>query len=223
MLNPKEFAEFKIERAREFINIWRRYYHYEVKTCDGKDLIDYITELNLGSNLTSQNVKRLLRWKDPARLTENKMSGGNIGKKNDKVIRVIERLEAINDFRFNHMDQDDFLKLIHKIFRSGIAWRVFLFHIARPYEYPIADQNVFRSCAIHKNINIPHDWAGYSEYVRYFFEIATNAGIINEIPKGNEYNIKDIVYELKKLDEALFVFGKFLKRYGSVGYETKWG
>ena len=213
-LNKDRFKEFDIRKARQFIDYWSEYYYYEIRVFDSDEVIDYLKELNLGNRITEQNAKRLLRWKDPRMLTEIILTGPNKGKKNERVMRVIEKLENINDFRFGKMSEHDFKVETNRIFPSGLIWQIFLFHIACPFKYPIADQNVFRAFSTQKQTGVPIDWYGYMHYMDYFFQVSISTGIIAEKPKGNEHNIKEIVSGLKKVDDALFGFGQFLKPYG---------
>ena len=146
-------------------------------------------------------------------LTEKILSGPDKGKDNRKVIKVLERRNAINEFREGNIEVEDFKTVTEEIFPNGFVWKVFLFHIARPFEFPIADRNVFQSFSIQKKRIIPTDWEGYKDYIDYFFQVAIAAHIISEKPRGNEPNLKKIVKELKKVDNALFIFGQFLNSY----------
>ncbi len=212
ILDEDQFCEFDPGNAREFVDCWCRHYHGEVKVFGSSENIDYLGELNLDGKLTEQNLKRLLRWKDPRWLTEEISSGPNRGEKNKRAENVIRELKSINDFRAKKIDKHEFDKKAIEIFPSGPVWQILLFHIARPWEYPLADQNVFRAFSAHKNKTVPLDWGGYKLYMDYFFTVAGAAGV--KRPEGNESNIKDIVAELKKVDSALFAFGQFLSSYG---------
>jgi hypothetical protein len=216
ILNVKQFGEFDLTIAKQFVDYWSKQYSYDsVKAFDSDEVIDYIDELNLGNNLSEQNVKRLLRWKDPRMLTEKILSGPRKGNENKKVLKVIEKREQINKFRRGEIGVNDFKNETEKIFPNGFVWRIFLFHIARPFEYPIADQNVFRDFSTQKLTKTPEDWdGGYQQYRDYFFQIAISLDIIVEKPKGHESDIKEIVKRLKRVDDALFAFGQFLSSYG---------
>lgn len=214
-LNKNQFNEFDIRKARQFVDYWSGHYYYDIKVLNSDERIVYFKELNLGNKLTEQNIKRLLRWKDPRMLTEVILSGSNKGKNNERVRRVMEKLEYINDFRLGNMSEDNFKRETERIFPNGIIWQIFLFHIARPFEYPMADQNVFRAFSTQKQMECPpEDWDGYKHYIDYFFQIAISARIIAGKPIGNEIDIKETVCRLKKVDDALFAFGKFLSSYG---------
>lgn len=213
ILNKNQFIKFDIQKSKRFIDCWNEYYPPDkTKVFNSNEVINYRKELNIGKKLTEVNLKRLLRWKDSRRLTEKILSGPKIGNKNEKVGKVIKKLKVINDFRFDKISESEFIKETKEVFSTGIVWQVFLFHIARPSEYPIADQNVFLAFSTQKKKVIPKDWKGYIGYKDYFFEISISAKIINRKPKWNECN-EGIVSKLKKVDNALFAFGKFLSSY----------
>ena len=215
ILDIKQFEEFDLNSVKQFVNYWSKHYSYDtIKAFDSDEVIQYINELNLGNNLTEQNIKRLLRWKDPWMLTEEKISEPKKGKKNKKVLSVIEKTDYINKFRQSKINEKEFKTETEMIFPSGLVWQIFLFHIARPFEYPIADQNVFRAFSTQKHTAIPEDWEGYTHYMDYFFQIAISSGIIAKKPKGHEPDIKEIVKSLKTVDNTLFAFGQFLSSYG---------
>lgn len=77
----------------------------------------------------------------------------------------------------------------------------------------MADRNVFLAFSIQTNNKIPEDWEGYQEYKGFFFNVAKSASIIDRQPKGNENNLSEIVWALKKVDNALFIFGRSLNDY----------
>lgn len=202
-MNEGRFSDKTLLNADDFTRFWSKYYKYVVKDENGKDDISYIEELNLNNNLTEQNIKRLLRWKDPHMLTEKIQSGKKKGSNNKKVEEVLENFENINNFRVGKISKDDFKRITESIFKTGVVWRIFLFHIARPHEYPIADQNVFRAFFVlndNKKDPTKADWDDYIKYKEFFFKIV-------ELAKFNSVN------EMKKVDDALFEFGKFLKKY----------
>jgi hypothetical protein len=75
ILDKSKFWDSDLRNAKEFVKFWSKYYSYEIKAIKSGDSISYINELNLKNDLTEQNVKRLLRWKDPRMLTEKILSG----------------------------------------------------------------------------------------------------------------------------------------------------
>ena len=205
--------DFRSERVGDFVRYWSEFYKYDVKIFGSNSKsIDYFRELNIRDNeslcdLTKENIQRLLRWKDPHILTQVIMTGPHRGKDNPRVKRVLDRLDDINRFRRGEVEESDVCALADSIFSSGIVFRVFLLHIAKPHMYPIADQHVFRAYGLDakKPDNWkPDSWTEYNEYRGHFHRIADAIGIQRTI--GNIEN-------LKKIDNALWAFGKFLKSY----------
>ena len=101
-----------------------------------------------------------------------------------------------------------------EIFPNGHVWRIFLFHISRPSEYPIIDRYVKLAFYFHtqnnfeNNWNLEQAWDQYQMYIQYFFNIYQV--YVNNVPPDN-----DIVYveNLKLVDNALVAFGQFLNKY----------
>jgi len=217
VLYTNKFADSDLANAKEFISFWSNYYSSTSKIYNSDEEISYIKELNLCNELTQENVARLLRWKAPQWLTEKTP----LNPSNPKVKSVLQKVDDINSFRRSENNETKFWNIAQGIFPKGFIWPVFLLHIARPYEYPIADQNVFQSFSILTDNEIPRDLEGYKNYKTFFFNISKSAGFIKTPPTGNESNICDIVDDLKKVDNALFVFGKFLNAYASTYNSTK--
>ena len=211
VINSNQIREFDINKARQFVDYWGKPHTFaSVKCYDSDKEINYVEELNISNRLTEQNIKRLLRWKDPRMLTEKILSGPDEGKENKRVLKVLERRDDINQFREFGIGIEDFKRIVEEMFPVGFVWRIFLFHIARPHEFPIADRNVFKSYSLHKQVKIPENWTEYEDYIDYFFQIAIAANIVSKKPLGNESNLIGIVKELKRVDNALVAFGQFV-------------
>ena len=199
-----DVEKFDLAKASEFVEFWSQFYNYRVTVFGSKQEIDYFSELNIGNDLTAENVRRLLRWKDEMLLSERILSGPNKGQENPRVTRVLANLNTINEFRKDQSTNSDLLQTLAGIFPNGVVWGAFLLHIAKPHVYPIADQNVFRAWSVHTRLEDNGSWETYAAYRDYFTEIARALGITETI--GN-------LRGLKRIDNALFVFGQFLKAY----------
>ena len=199
-----DVEKFDLAKASEFVEFWSQFYDYRVTVFGSEQEIDYFSELNTGNDLTAENVRRLLRWKDEKMLSERTLSGPNEGQENPRVTRVLASLSSINEFRKAESTNCDLLQTLAAIFPNGVVWGAFLLHIAKPHVYPIADQNVFRAWSLHTGLEDKQSWESYAAYRDYFTKIARNLGITETI--GN-------LRELKRIDNALFVFGQFLKAY----------
>lgn len=203
-LNPIEIAQFNLAEVKPFVDFWHQFYEDSVKVFDSDEKIDYFAELNLGNHLNEENVRRLLRWKDPHQLTQHILTGPNAGKENSRVAKVLSNLAAINRFRSEQTTEDEIRSTVKGIFPGGIVFQAFLLHIAKPHAYPIADQYVFKVCSLHTGMQDRQDWETYVAYRNYFDQITEAMGVARTTE-----NIR----ELKRVDNALMVFGQFLNAY----------
>jgi len=212
-LNQEDFHNFDLNNVQNFIQFWEQYYNYTSPNILGLNArIDYATELNIGNPLTIENIIRLLRWKDPRLLTHK--NGNNI--KNPKVNGVLNRIQDLNEFRGGRLTEARFRTITGEIFPNGHVWRVFLFHICKPIQYPIIDRYVKLAFNCHVSNNIFDDawtledaWDQYMNYVGYFINIYN--ALNNNAPPPN--NVEG-VQALKRVDNALMAYGQFLEKYG---------
>lgn len=203
-INLPDVARYDLSTADVFVEFWSQFYGYEVKLLNAEQQIDYFSELNVGGDLTEENVCRLLRWKDPRHLTHIVLSGPKAGAANSTVAKILDRLDLINRFRRDQLTEDAIRLTAAEVFDSGMVWRAFLVHIAKPHIYPIADQNVFRAWSLHTQSRDEQTWETYDAYRRYFNGIAETLRVARTIE-----NLR----RLKQIDNALFAFGQFLKAY----------
>lgn len=200
-----DVARFDPRNARRFVDFWSKFYSDTVRILNSEELINYYAELNLTNNLTEENVVRLLRWKDPFLLTHPSGASSNEPRDNRRVVKVLAKLGSINQFRNNQSSEADMKRAAQEVFQDGIVWRAFLLHIAKPPMYPIADQNVFRACSLHTGLQRDNQtWDTYESYCNYFQQITESVGVDRTVAN---------VTELKRIDNALFEFGKSLNTY----------
>lgn len=206
VLDTGSFSEFNPTKADAFVKHCSRYHSYDVKKERAEKNIDYFIEINEGHELSQDNIRHLLRWKDPKYLSHTIKSGSNKGTTNPRVMRVLEILDYMNKFRSGTMPVTEFRKITCPLFPNGVIWEIFLFHICRPLEYPIADQHVLRSFDVHTNNRTPLSWEKYNEYRAYFDTLKSNC---------TKHDGLRELYAVKRVDNALFEFGKFLKNYSA--------
>lgn len=199
LLKTNAFRAVDTNGVAEFVECWERYY--------GDDDSEYFNDLNIGNDLTEQNIIRLLRWKDPWRLTHPRKGDG---KPNPFVMRVLEQIAELNRFRNGNLTADGFRGITQKIFPNGIIWQLFLFHLARPADWPIADQHVFRSYSVLFNAAVPDSIKAFDRYLKKFLELAAK---FRKNAKIEDNGQADVVRTNKRLDNALFAFGQFLATY----------
>jgi hypothetical protein len=178
VLKREEFANNNYSNVVEFINYWKQYYiNTPPRVIDesGRETNDYIyyeNELNAGGNLTDQNVTRILRWKMWRTYTHPKKNNGTA---NTKVTTVLGKIQILNQFRRGELNEDAFKQTAEQLIRTNSTMQIFLFHICRPWEYPIADQHVFRAFYLLER-NLQEDtvtWETYKNgYIPFFQRIA---------------------------------------------------
>lgn len=211
-LNLDEIARFDLANALHFVDFWSKFDDstagFDVTNeGQGKDAkIDYFAELNLGNEVTEENLRRLLRWKDPRFLSPIIKSGPNKGEPNPKVEKVLNRRSVINRFRKDEIGEAEMRAEADKIFPSGPIWRFLLLHIAKPVIYPLADENVLEAWSLHTRLSKkkPYTWQTYDAYRSYFGQIAAAIGVAETTDK---------IRELKRIDGAILAFGRFLMAY----------
>jgi len=219
--------------VNEFVDYWKEFYHDNVPivTDDGdvqNEIINYIDEIHIENDLTDENIKRLLRWKDPARRRHVYLTGERRGDPNPNVNAVMAASLQMNIFR-NADDEDEqaeqeFRDVTGLIFAGGTVLRAFLFHICKPWKYPIIDQHSARAAdyltenqysfeIYFKERNLEVNWGLFQTYRLFFFNIVQQcfANI------GDDHRNRQYVESLKQVDNALFAFGKFLKGHQDLG------
>jgi len=212
ILTQEQFADNGRENVEEFINFWNNYYlPINEQGQQINEAIDYLVQLNIGHQLTAQNVIELLRWKLPRFYTHPQQRSGL---PNTKVVRIIHAIKKLNHFRQAELVTepvaDEFRKTAQKLVPTEGTIQFFLFHICRPWQYPIADKNVFRVFyrLIHNQRNDAVTWEIYSNgYINFFKELAQEYGV-----DGNHISV-EYVQQLKIIDNALMSFGRFLGKY----------
>ncbi len=160
----------------------------------------YQANLSMGGELTGENISLLWRWK-------NERYGSPLIEPTQAI------LGDINAFRrLEHLGGPGERKFWQKVatITQRIVWQVFLFHMARPLDYPIFDQHVMRAhlaltrgylyrnpreviepCRTYERF-----CSAYRGYRSFFFDVVKEAG----------------ASELKAVDRALWAFGRHLKR-----------
>lgn len=199
-----EISEFNIRDISQFVEFWSPLANIKVFEHGNPAEIVYLSELNIDADLTENNIRKLVRWKDPLRLTQPVMTDSDNGRSNPKVEKILKSIKSLNDFRHDVLTDDEIRKVVAEIFPNGVVYPVFLLHIAKPHLYPIVDQHVFRSYSVHKKVKFEITWETYDDYRKYFSELASGLGI--EEVSAN-------VSQLKEIDNALMSFGRFLQMF----------
>lgn len=202
--DERQFGKIDLTRLDNFVEYWLKLYS------DPPDYlgrpgtpIDYEKEIKFGQDLDRSNLINLMRWKDPVRLTHSTKEP------NQSVLKILKKRRHINQFRNQEIGETEIKRHLAEIFSTGIVWRGFLLHVCRPLEYPIVDRHVFRVHKYQTGKELGKSWKDYDAYKTYFHRLARG------LPKRRR-NI-DKLSELKRLDSALMMFGRFLGAYEQKG------
>ena len=170
-----------VVKPREFVDFWSGFYD--------DPLEGYYVPVIGKKRFSDEDLVKLFEWKN----------GSKLAQKKKKVLgSMIANLGKINALKASFC-LDTFLEEFK--FIKGAIWKIFLLHVIQPDKFPIFDQHVYRAYLFiskHQRAEIPNnnkrkEAAYFSEYVSFF-----NGLSVNGISK-------------KKLDEALWAYGKFLK------------
>lgn len=166
----------------QFIDCWSKYYNA---------YSDEIYFSHINNDLLSENdIRELFVWKNGMKLSDLKSHSIET--------KVISKLMVINTLR--KTDKLDFDTISANFKDVSAIWKIFLMHIINPAEFPIFDQHVYRAMRYIKTNQIE--------------ELRNNDQIKLRIYE-NEYLVfyRDLSSEIndyRKLDKALWAFGKFL-------------
>lgn len=142
-------------------------------------------ERNIGA-LTKEAIEELFIWKNGTSLSARK--------KESVVVNYISRLDHLKSLP-KDLSPEQFLQ---KEFAGGMIWKIFLLHLWQPAKYPIFDQHVYRAMIYMKTGKIralsEDDSEKLSEYLKEYLPFYQSLGN----------------YPNRKLDKALWMFGKFL-------------
>lgn len=170
---------------------------------DFEQFIDHwsnIYESNLDSSywehikLTNyeEDINALFEWKNGMVLSERK--------KNTLQKKVLSKLDFIKALKKSDSIQlEDFLNEFKNL---SAVWKIFLLHIIKPELYPIYDQHIHRAYNFIHGLeynNISASSFKDKDKLDFYF-----TSYLKFIEKNRKVN-------LKRLDEALYTFGKFLR------------
>ena len=130
------------------------------------------------------DIENLFLWKNGMKLS---------GKKLRALRAITRRLEIINQLKAD-FNLDAFQIEFDKV---ATIWKIFLLHIILPQRYPIFDQHVFRAFRFLQHNSLsgsPTEQVYLQGYVPFFDMVVETSGASR-----------------KETDEALMMFGKFLK------------
>ena len=146
---------------------------------------EYLYDKNIGKELTEERIWDLFLWKNGRPLSEKK--------------RISVKRNFIDEKVVISPNPDKFFLTTYLNRPGGAIWRIFWLHCNYPYKYPIYDQHVHRAMAKingWKKLEIP-----------YYNKKKVETYVNQYLPFWNTFS----QFPPKKVDEALWSFGKFLK------------
>jgi hypothetical protein len=170
----------------EFVEYWSSHYSYQFDSL----YLENIGRMSFDTN----HIQELYTWKNGMKLSIAKQMSL------DKLI--IEKVDFINELKGN-WDDMQFKKEFNEV---SAIWQIFLKHIIKPEEFPIFDMHVYRAFKYlqlkEKDGELPFS---RNEKLRIYEE--------EYLPFY--WDLEDLMENKnsKKLDEALWAFGKFLSNY----------
>ena len=173
--------------VKEFISFWSNLYHDGLVN-DNSFEQKYSEKIN-NKLFSKDDILNLYTWKNTQKLSQKKLTGPFLK-------QVIKKLSIINKLK-NKFDDADFEEQFGD-FSDRPIWFIFLKHIIQPETFPIFDQHMYRSFRFIQN--------GVIE------ELSQNNNVVEIYEKEYVPFFKNIIFSNeKKIDEALFTFGKFIK------------
>ncbi|PIR20583.1 MAG: hypothetical protein COV45_05130 [Deltaproteobacteria bacterium CG11_big_fil_rev_8_21_14_0_20_47_16] len=183
---------FNTASLREFVEFWSKVYG---SPSVEKLYTDHISK----KRFDADDILALYQWKNGTPLSE---------RKRDSVeTNIVAKLHIINELKLDYSEE-----AFQKNFKDMTAvWKIFLKNIISPSQFAIFDMHVFRAF-----------WFLTTGEIREIDDVLTDA-ILNthkERAKEDLYNIKYLPFirslmhddiPLKKNDECLMMFGKFLR------------
>lgn len=168
---------------KTFVNFWSDFY-----IISPKDNL-YTDRINK-SKFTKTDIELLFEWKNGMKVN------GHIPKQ-ASIDKVVSRLTQVNNLK-TRFDMPYFKTYFFDI---AAIWQIFLLHTIQPLQFPIFDQHVYRAhiFLLDKTITeIPNNQAYKLKYYHKDY-----------LPFFN--TLKSEITDLRKIDCALWAFGKFLK------------
>lgn len=168
---------------RTFVDFWTHFYDYPNPE-------KYTNNISLAND--KKSLQQLFEWKNGMPLSK---------KKEELFTKILDKWELIVKLK------SDFELSSFKVEFSGVSavWKIFLLHCINPEVYPIYDQHIHRAFFfIHGKDYSYIDNTTYSQKEKEEFYFNTY------LPFINKYRSEG--FEVKKIDEAMFAFGKLLKQ-----------
>jgi hypothetical protein len=173
---------------KSFTDFWSKLYYYPLENLYNET----ISKIQFEDN----DIQRLFIWKNGMTLSNGKQS--SLDKKIKSKLKLINSLKTAKALTLSDF-LDNFIGLT-------AVWKIFLLHTIKPDTYPIYDQHIHRAYNFihgHEYKDISSSAISDTDKEKFYFD--TYKPFIDTLTGFN----------LKKVDEAFFAFGQFLKTNGN--------
>ena len=192
-MNIKTLNIKKTETLQEFCDVWALLY-----TDSERDETHYLPAIN-SEIIDKELLLKFYEWKNGSILSQLKEKSY---KEN-----IESKLQEINNLRNNQTTDFGIIKDIFP--KVSDIWLITLAHLINPSCFPVFDQHVYRAYKFmtYNTIEMP-EYDKEKERVKLYLD--------KYLPFFDSLTSSDTTVSRKKLDEALWGFGKFIGKYNSI-------
>ena len=192
-MNIKTLNIKKTETLQEFCDVWALLY-----TDSERDQTHYKPAIE-STIIDKELLLKFYVWKNGSTLSQLK--------EKSYLENIESKLQEINNLRNN---QTTDFEIIKKIFpKVSDIWLITLAHLINPICFPVFDQHVYRAYKFmtYNIIDMP-EYDKEKERVKLYLD--------KYLPFFYILTSSDTTVKRKKLDEALWGFGKFIGKFNSI-------
>lgn len=184
-----EYIIFKNQTTslNEFIDFWKQLY------VDTNDKLLYSPTI-AKHEFDGTDIQKLYEWKNQSILSSKKQK--SLDEKIKGKLNLINQLKTQENIDLDVFNED-FSNL------KTAVWRIFLLHIIKPEKFPIYDQHIHRAYNFIHGLPYQDIDDKIKDKLKLDFYFKKYLPFINDECKG---------ISLKKIDEAMYCFGQFLKQ-----------
>lgn len=186
----------KTETLQEFCDVWAMLY-----TDSERDETHYKPAIESPKEITKDQLLKYYEWKNGSTLSKSK------GK--SYLDNIESKLSEINSLR--NSKPTDFNQIKEAFPKVSDIWLITLAHLINPESFPVFDQHVYRAYTFMTFNQVEMlEYNKEKERVNLYLE--------KYLPFFRELVASDVTVNRKKLDEALWGFGKFIGKNSSILY-----
>lgn len=177
----------KTNTLPEFCNVWAQLYIDRER-----DVLLYFPAME-DKPINEELLLNYYLWKNGSVLSTNKHKAFRS--------KILLKLNDINELR--NLKTSDFMAIKESFYDVSAIWLITLAHLINPTCFPVFDQHVYRAYKFmkHQTVDMP-EYNKEKERINLYQE--------KYLPFFEELIATDTTIDRKKLDEALWGFGRFV-------------